>query len=219
MDWKDWEPLYREIVDELGIDPAADMESAMLLRHICGHLQDCTAELDQLIRGKPVAVFGPSTDPRGITDGSTVISAGSPARLLMGKGPLPDVMVTDLDGDFDSQLEASDIGAITAVHAHGDNIEAVRELAPRFRGPVLCTTQTRPFPGIHNFGGFTDGDRAVFMALHFGASSIALRGFDLDNPVPKPGSDMTRKAAKLRIARRLLDTARRIAHAGTSWDM
>ena len=67
------------------------------------------------------------------------------------------------------------------VHAHGDNIPLLKHWVPRFTGPLVATTQSTPLPHVHNFGGFTDGDRAVFAADELGAASITLVGFDLDD--------------------------------------
>lgn len=217
MDWNDWEPLYREIVAELGLDPEADMASAMLLRHMTGHLPDALDEVERLLRGMDVTVYGPALRRSDLCQGSPGIAAGSAAGCLMELGVCPDIVVTDLDGDMESQLYAAGMGALMVVHAHGDNADAIREWVPMLEGPVLRTTQARPFPGIHNFGGFTDGDRAVFLALHLGASSVTLRGFDLEHPVPKPGADPARKRAKLAIAKKLLSIAKGSAGARATW--
>ena len=53
------------------------------------------------------------------------------------------------------------------VHAHGDNIEKIH-LVKNFKN-CIGTTQTKSFGKLHNFGGFTDGDRCVFLANHFKA--------------------------------------------------
>jgi len=47
----------------------------------------------------------------------------------------------------------------------------------------MGTTQGNPEPydHLHNFGGFTDGDRAVHIADHFKAKTISLIGFDFTN--------------------------------------
>jgi len=91
-------------------------------------------------------------------------------------------------------------GTVIVVHAHGDNVPLLCHWVPQFRGPVVGTTQGRPLPHVHNFGGFTDGDRAVFAAQSLGAASIALLGFDLDDTRVDPI-----KRAKLAWARRLLE--------------
>ncbi|MBU2617645.1 MAG: DUF115 domain-containing protein, partial [Euryarchaeota archaeon] len=45
----------------------------------------------------------------------------------------------------------------------------------------IGSTQSAPLKNVHNFGGFTDGDRCVFIAKEFGAESIALIGFDFED--------------------------------------
>ena len=63
------------------------------------------------------------------------------------------------------------------VHAHGDNMEALGKEVPRLKR-VIGTTQSKPLKNVYNFGGFTDGDRGVFLAKEMGARSITLIGFD-----------------------------------------
>ncbi|MEE9593346.1 MAG: 6-hydroxymethylpterin diphosphokinase MptE-like protein, partial [Thermoplasmata archaeon] len=117
---------------------------------------------------------------------------------------LPSVVVTDLDGRVEDQLEAHRRGALIAIHAHGDNMEALRRWTASFGPRTLGTTQAEPFEGIHNFGGFTDGDRAVYLADHFGAAEIRTVGFDFDRPNPKDQPTDV-KLRKLAWARRLLE--------------
>jgi uncharacterized Rossmann fold enzyme len=85
------------------------------------------------------------------------------------------------------------------VHAHGDNIALLKHWVPRFKGPLVATTQSNPLPHVHNFGGFSDGDRAVFAADELGAEQITLIGFDLDDKNVDP-----LKRKKLIWARKLL---------------
>jgi len=49
----------------------------------------------------------------------------------------------------------------------------------------MGTTQGDPesYDHLHNFGGFTDGDRAVYLADRFNARTISLIGFDFTNEV------------------------------------
>lgn len=94
---------------------------------------------------------------------------------------MPGAVFTDLDGADDLFVEMNRRGTVMVVHAHGDNIPLLRQWVPRFPGPVLGTTQAAPLPRVHNFGGFTDGDRAVFAAEALGAREIRIIGFDLDD--------------------------------------
>lgn len=136
----------------------------------------------------------------------TLIASGSSVGRLMSMGIRPDVVVTDLDGDIGPQLEASTEGALTFIHAHGDNQDLVRMYAGEFRGPVVLTTQSTPENTVFDFGGFTDGDRAVCIAEEFGVRDILLEGFDFDHPMPKDGCDPELKKRKLAWARKILDT-------------
>ncbi len=79
---------------------------------------------------------------------------------------------------------------------HGDNGPAVRRWAPQFAGRTVATTQSRPSGGLFDFGGFTDGDRAVYLADHFGAKEIRLSGWDFEHPSAKD-EDPRRKRRKL----------------------
>ena len=108
-------------------------------------------------------------------------------------------MFTDLDGAAESFLEMNREGTIMVVHAHGDNIPQLQYWVPLFPGPVVGTTQSQPVPPLHNFGGFSDGDRAAFAADALGAERIVFVGFDLDDMNVGP-----MKRGKLLWARRLL---------------
>jgi hypothetical protein len=90
-------------------------------------------------------------------------------------------------------------GTIMVIHAHGDNIPLLLHWVPLFCGPVVGTTQARPYPPLHNFGGFSDGDRAAFAADALLAERIQFVGFNLDDQDVEP-----MKRGKLQWARRLL---------------
>lgn len=202
MDMETWMPLYAEILSDMGFSRSSDESAARLLKTLMQNA-DLVDEEDIGITSS-VVVFGPAAPSFDGLDGRTVISAGSATKVLMDSGIVPDIVVTDLDGDMESQLEASSGGAVTFIHAHGDNEDLVMRHAKSFTGPVVLTTQSVPDNVIRNFGGFTDGDRAVCIAFHLGAREVELRGFDLDRPVDKPGTDMAMKMRKLGWARRII---------------
>ena len=199
-----WEGLYKEILDDFGYSRYEDEASARLLKTL---MQNADLIDDEDIPLKErVIVFGPA-DPSfdGIGD-STIVSAGSATSVLMDAGVLPDIVVTDLDGDIVSQIEASKRGAVTFIHAHGDNAELIMSYAKEFTGPVVLTTQSKPDNVIRNYGGFTDGDRAVSAMLALGADRVELRGFDFSEPVIKDGSDPQIKMRKLSWAKRIIES-------------
>ena len=93
------------------------------------------------------------------------------------------------------------------VHAHGDNIRRLPH-AISFRY-CIGTTEDRPFGKIRNFGGFTDGDRCVFLANHFGASKIIMIGMDFGIHIGKYSKvgiyNRPLKIKKLRRGKSLLE--------------
>lgn len=208
MMFSEWSPLYEEILSDMGYSKSADETSARLLKTLMPNADLITDdELSPLFSGT-ASVFGAAACleddiNKGNIKGTT-ISAGSATERVMDMGILPDVVVTDLDGNVKSQIEASRMGSVTLIHAHGDNTDALMKYCKDFEGKVILTTQSKPDNLLRNYGGFTDGDRAVCLARHFGCHEIRLYGFDFENPYPKDGSDPIIKAKKLQWARRII---------------
>ncbi|MCK9632751.1 MAG: DUF115 domain-containing protein [Methanoregula sp.] len=199
MQFAQWEPHYREILEYFGFDRAADEEAARLLASLLD--RDNLLSLVTLTDSNEVTVCGNA--PRLKKDlkkiKGVVFAADAAAEVLEDNGFRPDAVFTDLDGATDRLIDMNREGTIVVVHAHGDNIPLLKHWVPRFPGKVVGTTQAAPLPHVHNFGGFTDGDRAVFAADELGASSITLAGFDLDDKDVEP-----MKRGKLHWARKLL---------------
>jgi 2-amino-4-hydroxy-6-hydroxymethyldihydropteridine diphosphokinase len=199
MQFSEWEPHYREILEYFGFDRAGDEEAARLLASLLEG--DNLLSLASLTEGNDVTVCGnaPSLkDELGKIRG-IVFAADAAAEVLDKNGIFPDVIFTDLDGAVDRFIELNREGTIVVIHAHGDNMPLLKHWVPRFTGKVVGTTQAAPLPHVHNFGGFTDGDRAVFAADELGAASITFAGFDLDDKNVDP-----LKRGKLFWARKFL---------------
>jgi uncharacterized Rossmann fold enzyme len=217
MDLNSWLKEYREICRELKIMPKDDYAARDLAAQIIGDREQPLDRLESLIKGKDTVVFGagPSLE-KSVKDfdkgRKTLIAADGATSCLLENGIYPNIIVTDLDGDIKDLLIADRLGAIMVVHAHGDNIEKIKKLLKKFK-KVVVTTQVEPLQNVHNFLGFTDGDRAVSLAKHLGARSIQLMGFDFgdtvgryskpENPRNHPADEMKKK--KLLIARRLVE--------------
>ena len=199
MEFKDWEPHYLEILEYFGFDRGGDEEAARLLALLMP--RDNLLSLASLTFDKPVTVCGNAPCLKDELDKiqGVVFAADAAADVLDSHGIRPDAVFTDLDGAGDRLLELNKEGTIVVVHAHGDNIALLKHWVPLFKGPLVATTQGTPLPHVHNFGGFSDGDRAVFAAEELGASSITLIGFDLDDKDVDPV-----KHGKLIWARKLL---------------
>jgi hypothetical protein len=93
--------------------------------------------------------------------------------------------VSDLDGRISDLKLANAMCAIMVVHAHGDNIDAIQAHVPSFSA-VLGTTQSLPTTNLFNFGGLTDGDRAIFLAREYGARAVSAIGFDFSDKAVSP---------------------------------
>jgi len=203
-----WLQIYRSICEEFGYDEELDRESAFLLSGLLKGRPSTDAVLRGIEVPAKVLVCG---DSESLSDELEVIeqhdfvaAADRAASVLAERGMVPDMIVTDLDGAIEDQVAANDAGSVVFVHAHGDNMPALREFVPEFRGPVVGTCQCAPVGGLHNAGGFTDGDRAVCICHELGARTVTLAGFDFEAPRPKAGRDPTMKKNKLAWARKIL---------------
>ena len=202
MDFAEWEPVYLEILSDFGFSRSDDEASARLLKTLMQNAE--LIDDEDIPLTDSAIVFGPASPSFDSVDGRTKVAAGSATSLMMDAGVLPDIVVTDLDGRIEDQIEASCRGAVTFIHAHGDNAQAIMDHAKEFTGPVVLTTQSHPDNVIRNYGGFTDGDRAVCTMLALGVSEVELRGFDFTAPVRKEGTDMAVKMKKLQWAQRII---------------
>ncbi len=208
MDFREWEPYYEQIRQDMGYSREEDERSAQLLSRLCKGKWICRPDCLQLAVKGEVTVVGHSPALEEQLDDlvikGTLISADGATAQLMERGLRPDIVMTDLDGDMGPELRAGEEGGVLVVLAHGDNIPEVEAFVPLIGGPMTPTTQVRPFGDVYNFGGFTDGDRGVMLARHFGAGRINLIGFDFEVPRPKPGRDPKIKRKKLEWAKRII---------------
>lgn len=197
MKFEEWEPIYRQILEEMGFDRESDERAAKLLSKILEtKSRKKTPEvvkievLQNAILGKDVVVCGKaptlSNDIKKMDFNKyVVIAADGATSVLMNNGIIPELIVTDLDGNMDDETSANRQGAIMVVHAHGDNMDALQKEVPGLIR-VIGTTQSKPLENIYNFGGFSDGDRCVFLAKEMGARTITLIGFDFNDQNVSP---------------------------------
>ena len=181
MEFKDWDPIYKEILQDFGWSREEDEKAAIQLSSLLSGKTSDLSILKKKLEGKDVLVCGNALTlsnelDKINTDRYIIIAADGATSTLLEKGIIPDIIVTDLDGYIPDEIEANRKGAIMVVHAHGDNMKrlgAVKEMKD-----VFGTTQAAPLANIYNFGGLSDGDRGVFLAHSFGARSITLAGFN-----------------------------------------
>ncbi len=172
--------------------------------------------LQKKIKGKNIIVVGagPSLEDEKVlkyikkNKKSVKIVADGAVQFLIENKVKPDIVVTDLDGNPAALQKAEKGGAVMVVHAHGDNTAMLKKLVPKFK-KLVGSTQVMPIENVHNFGGFTDGDRGVFLAEEFGAKKIVLVGMDFGNSIGKYSKkkveDAELKKQKMEAGKRLLE--------------
>lgn len=206
MNAEQWSQYYERICADLEIDPGADNRSASLLSEIFG--ENSKLELVDSFRNKDALVFGNGPELESalssLEEEGTTIVADSALPVFMKKRGAPDIVVTDLDGDMKYLAMAHYGGSLMVIHAHGDNMQLIRDFGQYFAGDSLGTTQGKPLYNIFNFYGFTDGDRSAYLAHYLGAPRITLVGFDFEKVTGKAGSSREIKQKKLKWAKILL---------------
>ncbi|MPM65593.1 hypothetical protein SDC9_112490 [bioreactor metagenome] len=166
------------------------------------------SELEAVVSGKTVLVCGNAPGLRAELSkidlsAFAIVAADGAAAVLTAMDRVPEVICTDLDGNSEADIEKEifdcEQGSIVLIHAHGDNMDKLEKYVPRFKN-FIATTQAKPFNKVYNFGGFSDGDRCVFVARSFGAKNIKLAGFDFEDPCVNPI-----KKKKLKWAKKLIE--------------
>ncbi len=218
MDQIQWRPWYRKIIDTLGYDISEDERAAVILNQLLKGRNITLDEIKLRIKDQPTLIFGagPSLEAdinriakTNLLDICRLITAdGATTGLLKIAMKTPDIIVSDLDGRFEDLQEANNNGAFLVIHAHGDNIQELNKYVKELKN-ILGTTQVEPIGELYNFGGFTDGDRAVILAEVLNGKPLALVGMDLGEEtgifskehVPSPEV----KKVKLRFCKDILE--------------
>ena len=188
MTIRGWKTQFKEIRKEFGYLEKDDLISARKLDSLLKG-KNSKKQFQNMILGKTIFIIGagPSLTKslKYIKKSKKVtkIVADGAVRALLEKNIKPDILVTDLDGDLKSIKKIGKTRIPIIVHAHGDNYEKL-EIVKKLKN-VVGSTQTRKIGKIENFGGFTDGDRCVFLAEYFNASKIVLIGMDFGQKIGK----------------------------------
>lgn len=203
MRLEDWLNFYSQIISEFGYSQQEDEEAAKLMHSLAKNKLLDAEVLKSIISGRSVAVIGGGIEDAEIAEiekikEEVVITAGK--AILRVKGRIkPDIHVTDMEEPVELLMELERKGCVLVLHAHGDNVDRIRNVVPKL-GKFVATTQSHPFNKVYNFGGFTDGDRAAIMAKELGAVRISLYGFRFGSH----GEVDATKARKLKWAEKLL---------------
>jgi len=183
MEFAAWEPIYERIVADFGFNPAGDR---LARDYLDNRVQPF--DLDRLdFEGRHVAIAGGSETLEGdfesVKNAERTVAVSSAVTVFEKEDLRPDLVVTDLDGSPETAASLSERGVPIAVHAHADNVLALRTWLPKFdQQTIIGTTQVEPTRRVINRGGFTDGDRAAFLADSLGAGSLSFPGWQFDDP-------------------------------------
>ncbi len=231
MNWKEWKEFYQKIIETLNIDPKTDEEAAKLLerkliKNTTTNQNKITEKLCRILQ-KPVIIAGagPSLE-HDLSQLMTYqqvkkisfVAVNGATTLFKELNLIPEIVVTDLDGNMTAIHWAIINRALTLIHAHGDNHKLIYHFFSKFNDIVSLdnvwgTTQCKPTDILINYGGFTDGDRAVILAFHFQSPLIGLIGFDFGKSIGKYSlmkspvkKSLKQKQKKFQIAIFLLDS-------------
>lgn len=217
IEWFSW---YKEILDDFGFSRQDDEKSAEMLDkllEISGLFpKDMPMKKKAIVCGAGPSIKNNLKEMKKFDLSKfTVVSADGATTALLEEDIIPDIIVTDLDGEMKDIIKANQDGSFLAVHAHGNNMDKVNKYVPQLQR-VLGTTQSTPLKKVYNFGGFTDGDRALYLAVELGAKYIILAGMDFGKVVTKysrpdmpesEGKADKIKESKLKYAKKLVEWA------------
>ena len=181
-----------------GWSEADDIDSALQLRDALHnherwdslHRENTLREVkDRVLKASRIVVIGAGVDVEDLHayDANTAFVAADGSVGALNDYSQLLCIVSDLDGGTHLDTAAAH-GQTILVHAHGDNMEEWLDRIDKwnsFELPpslILSHQVNQIIPGMHNFGGFTDGDRALCFLLSLGveAQKIELVGFNLE---------------------------------------
>jgi hypothetical protein len=214
VEYSEWAPRYDRIRAEFGFPFEREMAAADVLASLlpASAPKDPLERLRPLIEGRTVVVAGlaPHTGPPPLwrlpqtPRTPALIAADGATAACLDAGLVPTIVVTDLDGPVPAEIAANRRGSIVVIHAHGDNRSALEEWVGQFPGEVVGSWAGPPRACLLNVGGFTDGDRAAYLADHLGAERVLLWAFDFGHTAPTDVPAHELKLAKLAWAERTL---------------
>lgn len=201
--------LYEELVEPvMGYPRHKETLASLRGPHAC--YQECllVEELESRIADNDICILGPGgyhgsleCDVIGAPEG------GIPSIIMNGLKPL--YVTGDLDVDMKLVDAMINLSHMILVHVHGDNIERISCYEGRLLGAkVIYTSQVPTHTCTLPIGGFTDGDRALIVAMLFEARRIKVLGYEFTKPILTHKSialDPDVKKVKLKLARDIIE--------------
>jgi len=129
---------------DFGFKREKDEEAARIASEIISRKgnkgKDVKRVIESLIKGKTAIICGNApclendirekelnNDIPSFPRKYVVIAADGATSVLLRNAIIPDIVVTDLDGNIADIIYANRLGSIIVVHAHGDNIEMLEK--------------------------------------------------------------------------------------------
>ncbi len=223
--YNNWEQWYEVILDDFSFNRNDDFSSAKYLNKKMSKKDKCN--VDDMDWPSQCIVFGAGPSIKKHIaylksnenlENYVLIAADGTTTALLEEEIIPDIIVTDLDGDMDSIIRSNKMGSILYVHAHGDNMEKIKKYLDKL-DKIIPTCQCESFGKLENYGGFTDGDRAVHIAVYaLKVKKIILAGMDFGNVIthysrPEINHNLELadnfKKKKLNYAEKLIDSLKK----------
>ena len=194
-----WWPLQDEINSQFGFSKSREKVSSRLI----SRLYKPEGNLSEIIFNREVTIVGAGISANESIPSGVLIAADGAVSACLKRELIPDIIVTDLDGNLPDIIFANNKGSKIVVHAHGDNLSRLFEFSKEIQ--VISLTTTYPSSNTHCWGGFTDGDRALMMSLSYDASSVNLVGFKFKKVGEYTGNYSPKKLQKLSWARKIVE--------------
>ena len=197
IDW--WWPIQDEINFQFGFVKSRENVSSRLI----SRLYKPEGNLSKLLLNQEVTIVGAGIEDDEEIPSGVLIAADGAVSACLERQQIPDIIVTDLDGNLLDIVSANESGSNIVLHGHGDNLSKLFEFSTKIN--VISLTTTYPSDMSNCWGGFTDGDRALMMSLSLGASSVNVVGFNFSKVGKYTGSYSPKKLQKLDWARRIVE--------------
>ena len=197
IDW--WWPIQDEINFQFGFVRSREEVSSRLI----SRLYKPEGNLSDILLNQEVTIVGAGIDHDEKIPSGVLIAADGAVSACLERQLIPDIVVTDLDGNLLDIMFANESGSKIVLHGHGDNLSKLFEFYTRIK--VISLTTTYPSDMSNCWGGFTDGDRALMMSLSQGVSLVNLVGFNFSKVGKYTGKYSPKKLQKLDWARRIVE--------------
>lgn len=205
---KEFLAKYKEIIDMMGFLEAEDIKSRDILHDIFSqreyNLENNILHLEKLfLKYTKILIFGGGPDAeyfvnyihenhdfKNLSENLLIIAVDGITELLYENRIIPDIIFTDLDGILFETINRPEFKkTLFIIHAHGDNINQIKSFRKFLTNSkfLIGTTQVESKIPIINHGGFTDGDRALFLISNFLKEyhNVFIFGFDFCDIIGK----------------------------------